>query len=102
MDAEHITDAEIKRALMSAPKWIAPRNVRDTLKAWQPLYPYKLTVHDAVEILTKVGRLFEILYGSSEPSPSRPIPSNVQSNPDCNRAELKPSSGNVEHNNWSQ
>jgi hypothetical protein len=43
------------------PKWISPKLVRQTIETWQPFYEKPLTLDDAVTILIRVGRLFEIL-----------------------------------------
>ena len=43
------------------PKWITPELARKTILTWQPYYEEQLTLDDAVTILQRVGRLFEVL-----------------------------------------
>ena len=44
-----------------APSWITPELITDTLETWQPFYERDLTIDDALEILTNVGNLIDVL-----------------------------------------
>lgn len=45
------------------PAWITAEVIEDTLRTFQPFYPYDLTVDEAVGILLNVGNLFRVLKG---------------------------------------
>lgn len=45
----------------ATPAWITPELIRHTLAVWQPRYPRKLSLRDAVELIVTVGRLFGVL-----------------------------------------
>jgi hypothetical protein len=47
--------------LSGVPPWINADLVRATIDAWHPHLPVGLNVSQATEILTTVGRLFDIL-----------------------------------------
>jgi hypothetical protein len=62
MADEPVTPVEIAAAIRGAPLWITAESVLDTLATWQPYYAEKLTAEDAVDMLIRVGQLFEIVY----------------------------------------
>ena len=43
------------------PKWITMDLVKKTIEVWQPHYEQKISLDDAVTILTRVGQLFSVL-----------------------------------------
>lgn len=47
------------------PAWITAELLASTLETWQPYYREVLTAQDGVEILLGVGRLIDILQGST-------------------------------------
>lgn len=57
--SEH--DEEHQPVPPATPAWVTTALVQRTLAVWQPRYPQKLTVADAVEVLVTVGRLFGVL-----------------------------------------
>jgi hypothetical protein len=44
-----------------APAWITPALIASTLDVWQPHFAKPLTTADAIDILSDVGRLMDIL-----------------------------------------
>jgi hypothetical protein len=54
-------DRIIQELLTGAPSWITPEAVRDTISTFKPHYPNPLTLTEAVEILIRMGNLFELL-----------------------------------------
>lgn len=44
-----------------APAWISEELIRETLRVWQPYYAHPLTVDEAIEMISNVGRLFSDL-----------------------------------------
>jgi hypothetical protein len=75
MNHRTITDEEIKKACIGAPRWIEPRLVRKTLDIFQPRYEEQLTAEEAVGMLIRVGLLFEILSMPSKPK-GKPLDQN--------------------------
>lgn len=51
----------VDRALSESPDWITRELVEETLRIWQPFYKEPLIPNDALEILSGVGRLLEVL-----------------------------------------
>jgi len=52
----------ILEVLRGAPSWITPEVMEDTLKTFRPYYEEGLTPVEALEMLIRVGHLFELLY----------------------------------------
>lgn len=44
-----------------APGWATPELLHDTIETWQPYYPERLTVADALDILLAVSRLVDAI-----------------------------------------
>lgn len=44
-----------------APPWVRAELLADTLQTWRPHYGGQLTTEEALEILTGVGRLLDLL-----------------------------------------
>ena len=62
-----VSAADIAHAVRLAPAWINAIRVRQTLDALQPYYPdQRLCAEDAVEIMTRMGKLFELLSTDRE------------------------------------
>ena len=55
----------VAHALSDAPDWITPELIEKTLRTWQPYYDEPLIPEDALEIISSVGRLFDVLSGDS-------------------------------------
>lgn len=55
------TTAALPERPAGAPDWVTAELLADTVAAWQPYYPQRLTADDALEILLTVGRLFKVL-----------------------------------------
>lgn len=51
----------LKQVPPGSPSWISPELISSTIDAWQPYYGEPLTDEDALEILTNVGLLYEVL-----------------------------------------
>lgn len=51
-----------------APRWITPELMEDTWRTWQPFYKETLTMDDALEIITNVVRLADLLVEPPQPS----------------------------------
>lgn len=56
-----VTDDEIADACRGCEPWITPAMVRGTLDTWQPYYADRLSADEAVGLLMRVGKLYEIL-----------------------------------------
>jgi hypothetical protein len=69
--SEPITERNlIVEVLRGAPSWITPAVVEDTLKTFRPYYGESLSPGDALEMLLRMGRLFELL--EEKPHQKRP------------------------------
>ncbi len=63
---EPVADPDaVARALSDAPDWITPELLEKTLRTWQPYYEEPLIPEDALEIISSVGRLLDVLSGDS-------------------------------------
>lgn len=51
----------------NTPAWVTLPLIQRTSRVWQPYYEKQLTLDDAVTILTRVGRLFEVLSRDRSP-----------------------------------
>ncbi|GIW56768.1 MAG: hypothetical protein KatS3mg082_3172 [Nitrospiraceae bacterium] len=67
------TGTESPKQQHACPAWITPELIRRTLTVWQPRSAAVLTDADAVEILTTVGRLGDVLHRKSPRSPARSV-----------------------------
>lgn len=54
-------EAEQDMGLICVPQWVTEALIADTIETWQPYYDTPLTRTDAIEMLTNVGRLFDLL-----------------------------------------
>ena len=45
--------------LPSAPSWVTPDLIRQTLETWQPFYDHPLTTDDALEIILNISRYWD-------------------------------------------
>jgi hypothetical protein len=49
------------------PDWITPELIERTIAVWQPFYRTVLTPEEAVTMILRVGRLFDVLSPRSSP-----------------------------------
>jgi len=47
------------------PAWISQELIQETLRVWQPFYAVHLTTQDAIEMITNVGRMYDVLSRDS-------------------------------------
>ena len=68
MTPESIPPSEPTVAIPAGlPPWITPALVNHTRVTWQPFYPNRLTVADAIDILLSVSNLFATLRDAARP-----------------------------------
>ena len=70
MSNEHRTPPQLYReiaaVLAGGPSWITADLVEKTLRVMQRHYGQPLTANDALEIITNIGHLFDVLEGGSQ------------------------------------
>jgi hypothetical protein len=73
MMMEAVTDEEILTSLRGAQSWITPALIRETLDTLQPYYTERMSADEALEILNRMGQLFELLTEEPRPQPPESV-----------------------------